>query len=146
MRALIFEHGSNAWNHLVEADIDAQLEAIAAGTAGALVAEAEGRIVGVVTFRRSSEFSRYAAGEHGHVRELVVHRDHRGRGLASRLLRGAAEELARQGLREVFVRRHEENAPSAAAMRKAGFREVETLDDPQRARRTTISRLSGPAR
>lgn len=50
-----------------------------------------------------------------------------------------------QGVGDVFIERHEENAGSAGMMRKAGFREVRTFNDPERratgSRRTTLCHL-----
>ena len=82
---------------------------------------------------------------HGYVCEAVVHRAHAGKGLGSKLLREAVAELCRQGLKEIYIERHEENRASAGMMRKAGFTEVATFDDPQRrssgSRRTTVCRI-----
>jgi L-amino acid N-acyltransferase YncA len=53
--------------------------------------------------------------------------------------------LAAQGLKDVYIDRHEENAASAGMMRKGGFVEVDTFAEPARrphgSGRTTVCRL-----
>ena len=82
---------------------------------------------------------------HGYICEAVVHRDMVGQGLGSRLLRRAVERLAAQGVADIYIDRHEENAGSAGMMRKAGFVEIDSYADPERrphgSRRTTVCRL-----
>ena len=82
---------------------------------------------------------------HGYVGEAVVHREHAGKGLGSRLLKEVLAALAGEDCKEIYIERHEENLASAGMMRKAGFTEVATFDDPQRrssgSRRTTVCRI-----
>lgn len=150
MSAFIFEHGANQWNYLPEADVAAHLAAIAEGKAQAVLAEADGALAGFVTFMSARTMVRYQSMDrvgypHGYVCEAVVHRECAGKGLGSRLLRAAVEELCRQGFKEIYIERHEENMASAGMMRKAGFVEVATFDDPERrasgSRRTTVCRI-----
>jgi ribosomal protein S18 acetylase RimI-like enzyme len=150
MNAFIFEHGTNEWNFLPVDDVAAHLGAIGDGKIRAVLAESGGRLLGFVTFMSARTMARYQSREHvgyphGYVCEAVVHRLYAGKGLGSRLLREAVAELGRQGLKEIYIERHEENRASAGMMRKAGFTEVATFDDPQRrssgSRRTTVCRI-----
>ena len=135
--ALIFEHGPNPWNHLPQDDVTAHLQAIADGTVQAVLAEREGELLGFVSYRLSRHFERYQPearrGQlHGYICEAVAHRAMAGQGLGSRLLQQAVMQLGEQGVSDIYIDRHEENAASAGMMRKAGFVEVETYADPQR--------------
>ena len=150
MIPFIFEHGANQWNFLPPDDVAAHLGAIAQGKTRAVLAESEGKLLGYVTFMIARSMMRYQSREHvgnphGYVAEAVVHRGHAGKGIGSRLLKEALARLAQDGCKEVYIERHEENLASAGMMRKAGFTEVATFDDPQRrssgSRRTTVCRI-----
>lgn len=147
--ALIREHGPNPWNFLPELELAEHLAAIRRGRTQAVVAVCDCAIVAAVTFEPSDAFHRYQpAGREvewqGHVREAVVHREHRGRGLGSQLLQAAVARLRQMGMSEIYVERHEENEGSAGMMRKAGFVVIDVFDDPRRrdagSRRTAVSR------
>lgn len=155
--ALIFEHGPNPWNHLPEAEVRAHLQAIADGSVQAVLAERGGQCggepLGMVSYRLSRDFVRYQPEErrdelHAYICEAVVHRDAAGQGLGARLLQQAVEHLAGQGVQDIYIDRHEQNAASAGMMRKAGFVELETYADPARrphgSGRTTLCRLQLP--
>lgn len=153
MHAFIFEHGQNAWNFLPADDVAAHLGAIADGRTRAVLAESEGELLGFVTFMVARSMAQYQSRErvgypHGYVGEAVVHRAHAGKGLGSRLLKEALSRLSDDGYKEIYIERHEENQASAGMMRKAGFTEVATFDDPQRrssgSRRTTVCRIILP--
>jgi L-amino acid N-acyltransferase YncA len=146
---LILTQGPNEWNWLPLAGVQAHVDDIAQGRAGALLALDEGRLVGAVTFCLTREFSRYqsaaeAQTEHGYVCEAVVRVDHAGRGVGTQLLKEVVALMAGQGVCSVYIDRHEENAASAGMMRKAGFVELETFPEPARrphgSGRTTVSR------
>jgi len=150
MAAFIFEHGPNPWNFLPEDEVHEHLAGIADGRVQALLAEERGLLAGFITFYFSTGFAEHQeAGRddspRAYVCEAVVHRELAGRGLGSRMLRAVVERLAEQGVGDVYIERHEENAGSAGMMRKAGFRELRTFDDPQRratgSRRTTLCHL-----
>jgi ribosomal protein S18 acetylase RimI-like enzyme len=150
MIPFIFEHGANQWNFLPPDDVAAHLDGIANGKTRAVIAECGGTLVGYVTYMVARSMMRYQSREqignpHGYVAEAVVHRDHAGKGIGSSLLSAALGQLAQEGCKEVYIERHEENLASAGMMRKAGFNEVATFDDPQRrasgSRRTTVSRI-----
>ena len=135
--ALIFEHGPNPWNHLPQDEVIAHLRCIADGTVQAVLAERAGELLGFVSYQLSRHFEGYQPearrGQlHGYICEAVTHRVVAGQGLGSRLLQQAVRQLGEQGVSDIYIDRHEENAASAGMMRKAGFIEVETYTDPQR--------------
>ena len=134
---LLLEHGPNPWNYLPEAEVRAHLAAIATGQTHAWLAEGGGQLQGFVSYRLTDAFAKHqplsrAAQMHAYICEAVVHRQQAGRGLGSRLLREVVDRLMAQGLRDIYIDRHEENAASAGMMRKAGFVELLTYPDPQR--------------
>ncbi|WP_149195791.1 GNAT family N-acetyltransferase [Luteimonas suaedae] len=150
LQALILAHGPNPWNHLPVDEIRAHVAAIAEGRVDAVVAEAGGAIIAAVTYETTDAFRRYRpsaspASALGHVCEAVVHREHAGRSLGSRLLRAAVGHLRRLGCDDIYVERHEQNAASAAMMARAGFVAIDTFDDPLRrpngSGRTTVCRF-----
>ncbi len=144
---LIFEHGPNPWNHLPPAEVTTHLQQIADGSVSALLAERGGELLGFVSYQRSRHFARYQPPtrrdqEHAYICEAVTHRAVAGQGLGSRLLKQVVVALAEQGVADIYIDRHEENAASAGMMRKVGFVEIETYADPERrpngSRRTTV--------
>lgn len=149
MIEIIFEHGPNQWNHLPPAEVTAHLRKVDSGEVQATVAHKEQALVGFVSFNSTTDYEQYqpqARKEkpHAYIAEAVVHRDYGGKGLGSRLLKAAVDEIYNQGFSEIYVIRHEENAASACMMRKAGFEEVVTFYDPDHrpagSQRTTICR------
>ena len=147
MCALIFEHGPNPWNHLPEDEVTAHLQGIAAGAVQAVLAEREGELLGFVSYRLSRHFERYQpearrGQQHAYICEAVIHRDMARQGLGSRLLNQAVGQLAEQGIADIYIDRHEQNAASAGMMGKAGFVELDTYADPERrphgSGRTTV--------
>ncbi|RJG05011.1 GNAT family N-acetyltransferase [Noviherbaspirillum cavernae] len=150
MKVFIFEHGANQWNFLPEAEVSAHLAAIARDKTHAAIAEIDKELVGFVTYLTSRDLARYQslahAGQlHGYICEAVVHRQHAGKGIGARLLGEAIAQLAAHGCKEIYIERHEENLASGGMMRKAGFIEIDTFDDPERrssgSRRTTVCRI-----
>lgn len=145
--AFLYDHGVNEWNHLPEGPIRAHLAGIAAGTSHAVVAEQDGRLIGFVSLELGRDMARYQPAErqgevHGIVHEAVVHREHCGQGIGTRLLTEAVKRIAELGCRDVYVARHAENLGSAGMMRKAGFAVIDEYDDPRRTsgnRRTAVS-------
>jgi ribosomal protein S18 acetylase RimI-like enzyme len=151
LQALILDHGANVWNWLPEDGIAEHMRDIASGLAQGLLAMQGAELVGAVTFCTTHGFPRYqnalrTDAPHGYVCEAVVRRDQVGRGLGAQLLRAAVASLKSQGLQEIYIDRHEENAASAGMMRKAGFIEVETFAEPARrphgSGRTTVCKVS----
>jgi ribosomal protein S18 acetylase RimI-like enzyme len=149
LHAFIFEHGANAWNWLPVAGIEHHMRDIAAEEAYALLAMEGQDMLGAITFCSTEDFARFQPAErkdapHGYVCEVVVRRDQTGRGLGTQLLEQAVLALQADGLREIYIDRHEENAASAGMMRRAGFVELETFAEPARrpngSGRTTVCR------
>lgn len=113
------------------------------GPSPILVAEAEGRIVGLRAFLRWSWRSR---GRHlSAVRavDTATHPDWRGRGVFSRLTRRMIEEMEAEGVSFVF---NTPNRASGAGYRKLGWRSVGRLPLLARpaAPLTTVRRLVRP--
>jgi ribosomal protein S18 acetylase RimI-like enzyme len=159
MKALILGEGPNRWNHLPPDEVRAHLDAIATGeTLGVLALDSD-TLVGIGTFRTGTLDSfplgtgfapAHAADREqgrtlGYVAEVVVHRSHAGRGIGTMILERVKESLWALGADAIYLKRHEENAGSAAIMRKAGFIEVALFDDPgvriSGSRRTSVSRF-----
>ena len=147
---LILTHGPNVWNWLPPDEVAAHLAQIATGEVGAVVAREGDAVLGVVTFCRTTHFARYQPEDrrdavHGYVCEAAVHREGVGRGIGAALLTAALGVLEAQGLREVYIDRHEENAASAGMMRKVGFDVIDTFDEPAKrpngSGRTTVCRI-----
>lgn len=151
--AFIFEHGPNPWNFLPPAAVREHLQGIAEGVVQALLVEQGDRLAGFVTFLPSRQFNAYQPEARrdlpqAYIGEAVVDRALAGQGLGSALLQAAVAALASQGIRDIYIERHEQNPGSAGMMRKAGFVERSTFDDPQRraggSRRTTLCYLWVP--
>jgi L-amino acid N-acyltransferase YncA len=86
-----------------------------------LVAETDGRVVGFARVSPYSDRCVYdGVGEHG----VYVDRGARGHGVARRLLDALAQAAEARGLYKLTSRIFTTNAPSLAAHRRAGFREV----------------------
>ncbi len=150
MQSLIFEHGKNEWNYLPEDKIKNHLGQLAGGAIEAVLAEESGAIIGFATFHPSTHFNRFRSAvlsqtPHGYIHEVVVHRGHAGKGLGTSLLREAVKQMQERGFGEIYIDRHEENLASAGMMRKAGFTEIDTFEDPEHrssgSRRTTVCRI-----
>jgi len=150
IRDLILTHGPNEWNYLPEDDVIEHVEGICDGEVFAVVADMRGQIVGVVTYEIGIHYPQYQPDgrqdeAQGYISEAVVHSDHVGRGIGSKLCSEAVEDMFAIGTKEIYAKRHEENEASAGMMRKSGFREVDTFPDPSirptGSRRTTVTRL-----
>lgn len=148
LRDLILTHGPNPWNHIPRDGVEAHLDDIATRSVYAVVAVDDDELVGAATYLVGRPYARYESPQemrpHGSIVEVVVHRDHTGRGLGTRLLEAAKSELHSLGVSTVYIKRHEENGASGGMMRKAGFQLVEVFDDPIRttgSRRTAIERF-----
>lgn len=147
MEEFIFDHGANAWNWLPVDGIREHLQEVVSGQAKGLLAFEGETLVGMMTYHQTDEYAKYQRAElagtvHGYVSEAVVHRDYAGKGLGSRLLQAAVDDLQAKGMREVYISRHEENLASAGMMRKCGFVEIDTYVDERRSNtgsgRTTV--------
>lgn len=85
---------------------------------GIFVAEADGRIVGVITTWQDHE-----AGI-GHVPNLALAPDYRGQGLGRRLIEFALEHFRRSGLTHAKIETVAQNEIGNHLYRSIGFREV----------------------
>ena len=147
IREFIFAHGVNEWNYLAEDELDPHLAGIGNGETIGLVAEEDGRVVGIATCGQTDEFAGYDSDQEsrGYVSEVVVAKDRCGRGIGTLLLNECKRVLRERGMTVIYVERHEENAASAGMMRKAGFQVMEVFDDLARrstgSRRTAVSRF-----
>ncbi len=149
---LLFEHGSNEWNHLPEDDVRRHVGAIASGNTLAVIAASSkvDGIIGVVTYELGHKYPQYQPegrrdSEHGYIAEAVVHPDFTGRDIGTALLSSAIRDLTEAGLREVYAKRHADNIPSKRMMEKAGMVIVDEFADPEirptGSRRTAVMRF-----
>jgi ribosomal-protein-alanine N-acetyltransferase len=63
----------------------------------------------------------------GHIKDLAVHAEHRGRGVGSRLLERALARLDTEGVRAVKLEVRENNEPAISLYRSYGFEYRKTL-------------------
>lgn len=137
MRRLLDEHGPNDWNYLPVEGVQQELSDVASGKALACLVEQGGNLVGfAIAYARLVRFPTYAPNavvdRTGYIGDVVVHREHAGKGLGSSLLTQVKHALVICGVEEIHVDCHEENAPSRGMMRKAGFVELAVFHDPGR--------------
>jgi len=92
------------------------------GTRGFLVAE-EGAVRGYIVADTVSG----RGFPMGHVKDLAVHADHRGRGVGSRLLERAVGRLEHDGVRAIKLEVRESNDPALSLYRSYGFEYRKTL-------------------
>ncbi len=96
-------------------DIEERAVQFAGTTAGSVVAVADGRLVGILHV----EASRHGFGEIG----MLVHRDWRGRGVGSALLREAISRAREEGLHKLCLEVFAHNTAAIALYRRCGFAE-----------------------
>ncbi len=147
LQQLILEHGPNDWNYLPAEGVAQTLQQLAAGDVQGLLAEQEGHLLGIMLFAVTDRYPAYrpadvAAHQAGFLIEAVVSRDCAGQGLGSRLLLAVCAALQAQGCGWLCADRHQENSGSAGMMRKAGFAELGSYEDPAHrwsgSRRTAV--------
>ena len=147
LKSFIFKHGPNPWNYLPKDGVDKTFSLLANNHGEALVVCEDESIIGLAIFFYPSalpkNFQQYAQSKPAiYVAEVVVHNDYAGRGIGSQLLSEIIARAPDHGARKVLLDRHEENAPSAGMMRKAGFEEICTFSDLDRrhsgSRKTTV--------
>lgn len=147
LQQLILEHGPNDWNYLPADGVAQTLQQLAAGSVQGLLAEQEGRLLGIMLFAVTDRYPDYrpaevAADQAGFLIEAVVSRDCAGQGLGSRLLLAVCAALRAQGCGWICADRQQDNAGSAGMMRKAGFAELGSYADPAHrwsgSRRTAV--------
>jgi len=96
-------------------DIDERALQFARTTAGSVVAVADGQLVGILHV----EATRHGFGEIG----MLVHRDWRGQGVGSALLREAISRARDQGLHKLCLEVFAHNTAAIALYRACGFAE-----------------------
>jgi len=96
-------------------DIDERASQFARTTAGSVVAVAGGQLVGILHV----EASRHGFGEIG----MLVHRDWRGQGVGSALLREAISRARDQGLHKLCLEVFAHNTAAIGLYRACGFAE-----------------------
>jgi L-amino acid N-acyltransferase YncA len=102
-------------------DIDERAALFARSAAGSMVAVAGGQIIGLLHI----EASRHGFGEVN----MLVHRDWRGRGVGSALLRAAIDWARGHGLHKLCLEVFAQNAAAIALYRNCGF-----IEEGRRAR------------
>jgi len=147
LKSFIFRYGPNPWNYLPKKGIDNSFSLITNNQGEALVALDGETIIGLAIFFYPSalpeNFQQYAQSEPTiYIADVVVHKDYSGRGIGSQLLSEIIAKAPSLNATKVLLDRHEENAPSAGMMRKAGFVEICTFSDLDRrhsgSRKTTV--------
>ena len=96
-------------------DVEERAAQFARTTAGSVVAVAGSQLVGILHV----EASRHGFGEIG----MLVHRDWRGRGIGSALLREAISRARDQGLHKLSLEVFAHNTAAIALYRRCGFTE-----------------------
>jgi len=96
-----------------------------------LVAEVEGAMVGYVMCRIEYGFShlkKLGLARKGHVISIAVLEEHRGKGVGSRLITTAHDELIKKSATEVYLEVRVSNAEAVALYQKLGYRTTGRLE------------------
>jgi ribosomal protein S18 acetylase RimI-like enzyme len=83
------------------------------------VALDDGNVVGVVIAMRSQDDP-----DDVYVQDVMVHRRHRRRGIASALLRQVIDQAARWKCRRIYLTSEPQNSAAAATWQRLGFRNI----------------------
>ena len=94
---------------------------------GAILAEAEGRLLGVIAFGRARAPE---LGDGAEIRHLYVRTPARGQGLGQRLTEAAMAQLSAQGCHRVALAVVRENAAARRFYRRLGGTETGAFTDP----------------
>lgn len=134
LKAFLFHHGANFWNHLPQEGVDNEFSLVAAEQASALVAYSEEQPVGLGIFYHPqalpNHYLKFSQGRPAiYIAEVVVHQDFGGQGIGTSLLKDIIQRGVQLGAEILLIDRHTENAGSAGMMRKAGFTELSTFID-----------------
>ncbi|BBF87557.1 histone acetyltransferase HPA2 and related acetyltransferase [Aquitalea magnusonii] len=137
LQQLILREGPNDWNYLPPDAVAETLQQLAAGRVQGLLAEQQGKLVGIMLFACADPYPQYrpadiAPPQAAFLIEAVVSRACAGQGLGSRLLLAVCAALRTQGYGWLCADRHQQNAGSAGMMRKAGFAELGSYLDTER--------------
>lgn len=137
MQKFIFEHGKNPWNFLPKKEVKAHIADIATQKVRAYLAEANGECVGFACFYiglppSCQKYEKADANDAAYLSEIVVHREHGGQGIGSRLINALKEYLIANNIKKLYAERHADNIPSSKVMTKTGFKIVDEYYDEQR--------------
>lgn len=147
LKAFLFEHGPNPWNHLPADGVDHEFDLVARGQASALKAVQCDNLVGFAIFYHPQslpqKYLQYSGADSAiYIAEVVVHKEYAGQGIGHRLLSLIIEHATEADVSMLLIDRHEQNLASAGMMRKAKFVELATFVDPERrdagSRKTTV--------
>jgi len=137
LKRILWKHGPNEWNYLTEEGVEAEFALIEQARARAVVATVNQEIVGfavLITGEASPDYlTKYGKLEEmTFIGDVVVSSDHSGLGIATRLLNECITRSEKTNAKKVLIERHEENLASAGMMKKAGFKIIDTLHEPQK--------------
>ena len=133
---LVF-HGTNSWNYLPSQGVENQFQRLKAQTDSCFIATEQSQIIGMAIYRSKGDIPCFFNHSFSHcqsiyVAEVVVHKEHNGKGIGSSLIASIANIARELGANSLAIDRHEQNASSAGMMRKAGFVELDCFADPAR--------------
>jgi GNAT superfamily N-acetyltransferase len=138
MRTLLEEHGPNKWNYLPEEYVTKEFKDVVEGKAIALIAEFDNQIVGfAVIYPEFIRFPEYTDSEIlkeniGYISDVVVHKEHVGKGIGTNLIENTKITVSKYGITEIYIDCHEENTASRGMARKAHFEEIALYLDVER--------------
>ena len=130
-------HGTNSWSYLPERGVEDQLQRLKIQTDGCFIATEQGEIIDMAVYRSKGDIPYFFNHSFDHcqsiyVAEVVVHKEHNGKGIGSSLIARIANTARELGASSLVIDRHEQNASSAGMMRKSGFVELDCFPDPTR--------------
>jgi L-amino acid N-acyltransferase YncA len=137
LKAFLIHHGANPWNHLPLDSVDNEFRIVASGKASVLVAYSEENLVGLAIFYHPESlpinYFEFSQGKPAiYIAEVVVSKEHSGRGIGTSLLTDIIQRAPQFGADMLLVDRHTENMGSAGMMKKSGFKELATFVDLER--------------
>ncbi|MEM7193929.1 MAG: GNAT family N-acetyltransferase [Pseudomonadota bacterium] len=121
IKVLLDEHAPNEWNYITPETTGRVLELLQNGRAVASLSIENEMIVGacLLTFGEDmpADLQNYAARDDiAYAQEVVVHREHVGKGLGSLMLEESIRQAGARGISAVYAKRHDENRVSAGMM------------------------------
>jgi GNAT superfamily N-acetyltransferase len=130
-------HGTNTWNYLPQQGVEDQLQRLKVQTDSCFIATEQSQIIGMAIYRSKGDIPYFFNHSFHHcqsiyVSEVVVHKEHNGKGIGSSLIASIANIARVLGANYLAIDRHEQNASSAGMMRNAGFVELDCFADPAR--------------
>jgi ribosomal protein S18 acetylase RimI-like enzyme len=99
---------------------------LASKTAEIFVAEISGQVVGMCTIQII--ISTAKGREVGHVEDVVIDVEHRGKGIGSSLLRRVEEWAFTQGLARIQLNADRDNHPALGFYRRQGWRQTNLVN------------------